>query len=419
MVARSWRLWVGSVIVSAAILWAFKGRAARADDWPCWRGPDHNGVSHEAGWDPNKLKDGPKFLWRKQIGIGFASLAVCEGRVYALGNTGKQDDKSEQEQMDILWCLDAGTGNEIWRHAYPSPLQPKNHEGGPSATPTVEAGRVYTLSVHGQVFCVDAESGTVKWQKHLTNDYGVKPHTWGFSSSPVIVNHLIILNAGTYGLALHRQDGSLAWVNEKGVPGYGSAVPYEQQGKECVAILGNKELYGVVAATGEILWKQPWKTQYDESIPDPIMTRDELFMSSGLGTGAALFRIQQYKLAQVWSNKEMQNWLSSSVLWQGYIYGVDSRDGALKCLQLRTGAVKWGKEGLGVGSVMLAGGRLVALSDKGLLVIAEAEPGACKELASAPILEGKCWTVPVLAGGRIYARNAAGDLVCVDVSGTN
>jgi outer membrane protein assembly factor BamB len=106
------------------------------------------------------------------------------------------------------------------------------------------------------------------------------------------------------------------------------------------------------------------------------------------------------------------------VLSQGYVYGVDTRDGALKCLDLRTGATKWSHEGLGVGSVMLAGDKLVALSDKGELIIARAVPDAYQELVSASILSGKCWTMPVLSGGRIYARNAAGDLVCVDVSGT-
>ena len=209
---------------------------------------------------------------------------------------------------------------------------------------------------------------------------------------------------------------ALAWVNEKGPPGYSSAVPYEQQGKKCVAILGNKEVYGVVAATGQVLWTQPWKTMYDENIPDAIIAGDKLFMSSGLGTGAALFQIQADKLVQIWSNKEMQNWLSTSILWQDHIYGVDTKDGALKCLDFQTGTVKWAHEGLGAGSVTLAGGRLIALSDKGKLLVAQASPAGYTELAAAQILEGKCWTVPVLANGRIYARNADGELVCVDVS---
>ena len=388
-------------------------RPVRAEDWPNWRGPEHNGVSRETGWDADKLKNGPIFLWRKQIGTGFASVTVSGGRVYALGNTAA---KSKKEQKDNLWCLNAGTGEEIWKHTYPCLLEPKNHEGGPSATPTVEAGRVYILSKQGHVFCLDAKSGAVIWQKHLTNDYGVKPHEWGFSGSPIIVDDLIVLNAGTHGLALRKQDGGRAWGNEKGPAGYSSAVPYEQQGKKCVAILGNKEVYGVVAATGQVLWTQSWKTMYDESIPDAVIVGDKLFMSSGLGTGAALFQIQADKLVRIWSNKEMQNWLSTSILWQDHVYGVDTKDGSLKCLAVQTGTVKWAHEGLGAGSVMLAGGRLIALSDKGKLVVAQASSAGYTELAAAQILEGKCWTVPVLADGRIYARNADGELVCVDAS---
>jgi outer membrane protein assembly factor BamB len=409
MVTKSRQFGLCGLAVVTGMLCTLGWRPAHAEDWPNWRGPDHNGISREAGWDAKKLTAGPLFLWRKQIGTGFAAVAVSDGRVFAMGNTGKQGEK------DILWCLDAKTGQEVWRHTYPCLLEPKSHEGGPSATPTVEAGRVYVVSKQGHVFCLDAKSGAVVWQKHLTNDYGIKPHEWGFSCSPIIVDDLIVLNAGTHGLALRKQDGTLAWVNEKGPSGYSSAVPYEQQGKKCVAILGNKEVYGVVAATGQLLWTQSWKTMYEESIPDAIIAGDKLFMSSGLGTGAALFQIQADKLVQIWSNKEMQNWLSTSILWQDHVYGVDTKDGSLRCLDFPTGTVKWAHEGLGVGSVMLAGGRLIALSDKGKLIVVEASPAGYTELAAAQILEGKCWTVPVLADGRIYARNADGELVCIDV----
>ncbi len=416
MVTKSRQFRIGGIVAALGALCALDRGTARAEDWPNWRGPDHNGISRETGWDAHKLKDGADVLWRKQIGTGFASVAVSDGRVYALGNTAKQGGTSDLEQKDIFWCLDAKTGAELWKHAYPCLLEPKSHEGGPSATPTVEGGRVYLLSKQGHAFCLDTKSGAVVWQKHLTDDYGVQPHEWGFSCSPIIVDDLIVLNAGTHGLALRKQDGSLAWVNEKGPPGYSSAVPYEQQGQKCVAILGNKEVYGLVAATGKVLWSQPWKTMYDENIPDAIIAGDRLFMCSGLGTGAALFQIGADKLVPIWSHKEMQNWLSTSILWQDHIYGVDTGDGALKCLDFGTGAVKWAHEGLGAGGVALAGGRLIALSDKGRLMIADASPTGYTELAAAQILAGKCWTVPVLANGRIYARNADGELVCIDVS---
>ena len=111
----------------------------------------------------------------------------------------------------------------------------------------------------------------------------------------------------------------------------------------------------------------------------------------------------------------MRNHLNSSVLWRGYLYGFD--EGTLKCLDFKTGQMKWSKGGLGKGSLMIADGKLIILSERGKLVTAEASPLGFKELSSVQILTGKCWTVPVLANGRIYARNAVGNLVCVDVSG--
>jgi outer membrane protein assembly factor BamB len=416
MVRRSLQRVISVFVVAAGIIWTTG--VARGDDWPNWRGPHHNGVSDETGWRWDRLREGPPILWHKSIGTGFASVAVVGGRVYAFGNTGKEGDGKEAEQQDILWCLDAATGREVWKHAYLSPLLPKNHEGGPSATPTVEAGKVYTLSQDGQVFCVDAQSGAVVWQKHLGKDYGIEPPNWGLAGSPIIIGDLIVLNAGPYGTAIRKQDGGLAWGGQKGPAGYASAVPYEQQGKSCAVILGHRELYGVVAATGQVLWKQPWTTMHDENIPDQIVAGDKLFACSGLGTGAALFRIGPDKLVQLWSHKNLQNWLSSSVLWKGYIYGVDTAKApGVTCLDLQTGDVKWSGPNVGVGSLMLADGKLIVLSDAGTLTIVDAVPTGYKELASAQILEGKCWTVPVLAGGRIYARNAVGDLVCVDVSG--
>jgi outer membrane protein assembly factor BamB len=415
-VGTSVRLVVLGVVLSAA---TWNGRVARADDWPNWRGPQHNGISNETGWRWDRLQGGAKILWHKSIGIGFASVAVVNDRAYAVGNTAGEGVK-KVDQKDVLWCFDAKTGQELWKNVYQSPLQPKSYEGGPSATPTIEAGKVYTLSKHGHMFCLDAQTGALVWKKHLGIDYGIEPPNWGLAGSPVIVGDLIILNAGPYGTALRKQTGGLVWGGKKGPAGYGSAVPYEFQGESCAVILGHRELFGVAVDSGQVLWKQRWTTMYDENIPDQIVAADKLFACSGLGTGAALFRMEPGKLVKIWSHKNLQNWLSSSVLWQGCIYGVDTgKAKGVTCLDFETGAVKWSGPDVGVGSLMLADGKLIVLSDAGVLSIVEASPAGYKELVSAKVLEGKCWTMPVLANGRIYARNAPGDLVCVDVSGTN
>jgi len=186
--------------------------------------------------------------------------------------------------------------------------------------------------------------------------------------------------------------------------------------EKCVVIVGSTEIFGLVAATGKVLWKFPWKTDYDINAADPIISGDTVFVSSGYNHGCALLKIEGGNVTDVWRNKNMRNHFNSCVLWDGYLYGFD--ESTLRCLDFKTGEVKWSQEGLGKGSLMIADGKLIILSERGKLVIAPASPEGFKELASVQILMGKCWTVPVLANGKIYARNNPdGQLVCVDVSG--
>ena len=162
-----------------------------------------------------------------------------------------------------------------------------------------------------------------------------------------------------------------------------------------------------------------WKTDYDINAANPVICGDTVFISSGYGKGCARLRIKEDKVIELWRNKNMKNQCSSCVLWQGYIYGFDGQvngGGKLTCLSHKTGESKWSQKGMGTGSLMVADGKLIILGEKGKLVIAEASPNGFKKLSSAQVLTGRCWTVPVLANGRIYARNADGRLVCIDVN---
>ena len=384
---------------------AIETGTAEAADWPNWRGPNYNGISSETSWSATWPKGGPKVLWKTSIGNGFCSIAVSNGRAYTMGNI---DDK------DILYCFDAKTGKEIWKKSYPCPLFNKNHEGGPAATPTVDGNAVYTFSKNGDAIRFNAATGEVIWQKNLNEELGAKPPTWYFGGSVFVASDIVIYNAGSAGIALNKQDGSLVWKSGTTVPGYATAVPYTMGKQKCVVIFGAREVVGVIAATGKQVWQFPWKTPYDENIADPIVSSNTVFVSSGNGKGCALLKIEGADVTQLWRNKNMRNHFNSSVLWHGHIYGFDERE--LKCLNFKTSQVAWSKSGYYKGSLMLADGKLIILSERGKLVIAEASPLGFKELASAQILTGKCWTVPVLANGRIYARNANGQLVCIDVS---
>jgi len=377
-----------------------------ASDWYRWRGPDLNGISKETGWQTQWPVSGPKQLWKASIGTGFASMSVSQGRVYAMGN---------ENNTDTLWCFDANTGAVVWKHSYACPIEAKNHEGGPCATPTVDGDLVYTFSKKGHVFCLDAASGKVIWSANVVTDLGMECPRWDFASSPLIEGDLMILNAGDAGTAFDKKTGKVIWKTGKGPGGYSTAVPYNAGGERAVMLFIKEHVAAVKVSDGKELWRHPWKTDYFVNAADPIIVGDQVFISSGYNRGATLLKVSGNQATAVWENKNMRNHFNSCVLWQGHLYGVDEKE--LRCLVWDTGEVKWGDKQFGKGSVMLADGKLIALSEKGELIVAEPSPAAFKPISRAQVLGGKCWTVPVLSNGKIYCRNAKGDLVCLDVSG--
>jgi len=394
------------LVVSAAAA----GPAAGAD-WPNYRGPNHNGITAETDWSCDWGDAGPKKLWTKSVGIGFTCTAVADGRVYTMGNTGKPTN------TDVVYCFDAQTGAELWKHSYPCPLQPKYYEGGTLSSPTVDAAKVYTLSKMGDLFCLDAKTGNVVWHKQLNKEMGFALPTWHFSSSPLIVGDRLYLNVGSTGVALNKKTGDLVWDNGKGKCGYATPVHFTMDGQDSLAIFGEVTLFAVKPSDGRKLWQFPWKTKYEVNAPDPVVTGNRVFICSGYGRGCALLEVNAGDVKKVWENKAMAMQLNCPILRDGYLYGFDEK--IFTCIKLDDGSEQWQDKSIGKGSlIMSADGRMILMSDKGELVVAKADPQKFNVLARAQILpKGKCWTAPVLAHGRIYARNAKGDFVCVDVVG--
>ena len=381
-----------------------------AAEWPNFRGPSGDNVSPEDGWSHAWPAEGPKRLWSAKVGTGFSSLALSGGRLYTQGNV---------QDQDHVTCLDAANGAPVWQHVFASKLDPKYYDGGPSSTPTVHDGAVYTLSKSGQVFCLDAATGAVRWS-HLLADDGLKPPSWGFASSAVISGDLVLFNVGKAGLALKRADGAIAWNSGAGLPGYASPVLFTRDGVVQVLMFGTDTLRAVEVATGTVRWELPWKTNFGENSPNPLVTADALLVSTGHGLGTSWFALGDHGGPDLrWNTTVLGNHLNTSVLRAGNLYGFDGRVnkdvGHLGCLDAATGKELWSAPLRG--SLILAGRRLIIITLTGELVIAAAEPDAYHELARTQALGGTCWTAPVLCAGRLYLRNSKGELVCLEMSG--
>lgn len=320
---------------------------------------------------------------------------------------------------DTVVCLDAKSGRERWSHTYPCELVDNLHEGGPACTPTVDADRVYTLSKEGHLFCFSATDGAIRWQLELQPLLGVTMPEWGFSCSPLVVGNLLILEAGRT-VALDKLTGKEIWRTDAYAPGYGSPALWKVGARQLIATLNNECLLVTDLQTGKVLDKASWTTSFKTSSITPIVSGDTVFISTGYNRGCALWKLQGKTLEQEYENKSMSNHMNNCVLWKGHLYGFDgnshnARQVRVACIEYATGKLKWRERGLGCGSLMLAGDKLLLLSDEGELVVAEPSPEKFEPLSRAQILSGKCWTVPVLAHGLIYCRNAAGDVACVDV----
>ena len=377
------------------------------DDWPNWGGPEHDLNLRLGSLIAEWPEDGLPVEWTRDIGIGFSSMSVAGGRMMAMGHV----DGNEH-----VWCLNAGSGEVYWKHTYPCGLIDNLHEGGPCSTPTIDGSLVYTLGKEGQLFCLNIADGRVVWQKDLQQDLEVKVPEWGFSSSARILGKQLILEAGRV-VSYDKTNGVKLWQTELHDAGYGSAATFDDQGRTLLATLDCNGLRILNSVDGtEVAFKE-WKSPYQTNSTTPIIIGDTIFVSTGYKVGCGLFRFRNDSLEPIYVSREMRNHFSNSVHQDGYFYGFDgdshsSRNVTLTCLEAATGKSVWKQRGLGCGSLMIVDGRLLALSDQGDLVLVEASPGGYKELARAPFLEGRCWTVPIVSGGRVYGRNAAGKLVC-------
>ena len=371
-------------------------------DWPGWRGPQRTGISAEAGWDAAA----PQPLWRRPVGPGCASVAVGQGRLYTMG----YDDAKGQ---DVVYCLNAETGAEIWTFPYACSKFDSNHEGGPAVTPTLDGNRLYTLSVEGHLHCIDALSGDVIWKDDLRQSLGAKPPKWGFAGSPVVLDGMVVIDVGV-AAAFNKADGELIWKSSDYGAGYSTPMPFDSAGTPSLAVFNKLGLLVLNRTNGQESARFGWETKYGVNAATPIIAEDLAFISSGYNRGCAVVRLGEGNPTKVWESREMRNQMASSVLWQGHLYGFD--ESTLKCLDLKTGERRWAQRGLGKGSLMSADGKLIVQSEDGNLVIAEASPQGFAPLSTTEqAVSGRSWVVPVLANGRIFCRSNKGELACFDV----
>jgi outer membrane protein assembly factor BamB len=371
--------------------------------WPGYRGAARDGHYRDAPIRTSWPASGLTPIWKQPIGGGYASFAVAGGRAFTIEQRGR---------TEVVAAYDVMTGRELWTDTWPAYFQESMGGDGPRATPAWAGGIVYALGATGELRAYEDATGKVVWRANILSDAGASNLTWGMAASPLVTDDAVIVlpggGAGRSIAAYDRRTGTLLWHALDDQQAYASPMFVTLAGTPQYLVVSAKRLMGVSVDRREVLWDTPWTTQYDINAAQPIVIGpNRVFYSSGYGTGAAVFEIEKagdrFTAREVWRNIRMKNRAESSVLHDGFIYGLD--EGILACVDAGTGELKWKGGRYGYGQLLLASGRLVVITDTGDLALVEATPAGHRELARFPALAGRTWNVPALAGGVLLVRN--------------
>jgi outer membrane protein assembly factor BamB len=380
--------------------------------WTDFRGPDRDGHYRERPIRTDWPEGGLKPLWKQPIGGGYASFVVARGRAFTIEQRGPQE---------VAAAYDIRTGRELWTSKWTAAFRETMGGDGPRATPTWDDGRIYVLGGQGELRCLDDETGNLIWRTNILEDAGAANLQWGMAAAPLIVDDTVVVAPGGRGgrsvVAYDKRTGKGAWSALDDQAGYSSPMLVTLGGVRQIVVFSASRVMGLTPGRGELLWEYPWKTNYDVNASQPLVitapgappeSANRLFVSSGYGTGAAVIELMpngsRLDVREVWRNIRMKNQFTSSVLHDGYIYGLD--ESILACVDAATGELKWKGGRYGYGQSMLASGHLIVVTEDGSLVLVRATPERHVELARFPALEGRTWNHPVIADGVLLIRNS-------------
>ena len=384
------------------------------DMWPGFRGPIRDGHYTAMPIRTNWPADGLRPLWRQPIGGGYASFAIAEGHAYTI---------EQRRDQEAVTAYDVETGRELWAHLYPAFFTEWMGGEGPRSTPTYDEGRVYALGATGEFHCLDSTTGRVVWHKNILTENVAENLHWAQSASPLVIGEkVILLPGGPNGrsvVAYRKVTGEVLWAAGSDPAAYSSPMLVTLAGQRQLLVAVKDRALGLKVEDGAILWEFPWVVQQNNRIiAQPlVLNSNRFFLSAGYGTGCAAVEITRsadgFAAREVWRNRNLKNKFSSSVFWQGHIYGLD--EDILTCLEAPTGARKWKDGRYDYGQLLLASGHLVILCGMGDLALVRATPEQHVEVARFPLFNGKTWNHPVIAGGRLLVRNAV-EMACFDLS---
>jgi len=384
------------------------GLSVSAHDWPQFLGPQRNGIYTGPPLATSFPAGGPKKVWQKNVGTGFAGPVVAGDRLILFHRL------NDEEVVD---ALDARSGAPRWHYAYKTSYRDDfGFDEGPRAVPVVAQNRVYTFGAEGQMRALDVATGKEIWAVDTMRRFHVRKGYFGAAGSPLVEDGRVIANVGGDNnagiVAFNADTGAVLWTATNHEASYSSAVSATFGGRKAAVFFTRQGLVALDPASGAVRFQKSWRSRSQASVnaASPLVAGDLIFVSATYETGAALLRVKDDALSEVWASDEaMSNHYATSVLHNGVLYGFHGRqefNPSFRAVDLNTGKVRWSEDKFRAGTVTLAGDKLVILRESGELVLADASPQAFRPIARAQILPPTLRGYPAIADGFLYVRNS-------------
>jgi len=367
--------------------------------WPGFRGAARDGVVHGTKIKTDWSASPPVELWRRPIGPGWSSFAIQGELVYT------QEQRGDDE---VVSSYNLTTGKPVWRHQDAARFWESNAGSGPRGTPTLSNGRVYSLGATGILNALDANTGAVIWSRNAATDTSTKTPGWGFSSSPLVLDNMVIVALAGKLAAYDAATGNPRWYGESSGSGYSSPHLVTIAGVPQILLLGGPGATSVSPADGKRLWEYPLST--NTRIVQPAMTAEgDVLVHDGESNGMRRLAISNgaggWTVTERWTSEGLNPYFGDFVVHKGYAFGVDGRGSA--CIDLKDGNRKWKGGTYGGGQLVLLADQdlLLVVSEKGELALVKATPDQFTELARFAAIKGKTWNHPVVVGDKVLVRN--------------
>ena len=397
-----------------SILFAFLTTSSfsqqNSDSWKQFRGNDRSGSSTFQIKADRLPAEGPKLLWKKNLGSAFSEVTIEGDKIYTLFS----EKFDSLHGLEYVGAFDATSGNQIWKTSIDSLYIENDGWGdGPRSTPVIGKDLIFSFSAKGKLTATSKTDGKIVWQIDLVKEFESTMPRWGFASSPTLVDNQLIMevggsNSGLF-VAFNPEDGKVIWSKGSGTSSYNSPIYTQINGQNQILFANGRTIYSF-DSKGDSLWTYKSQIVSPTAVP-VIFDSNKIFISAVRNPGFIIAEVKDNKVKEILNGENMKTDFNTVVYYDGFVYGFNV--GALSCISAKTGETKWVKRGYGNGSLILVGDRLIVLSDQGKVILVKATPTAFTEQGNFQALKGKCWTAPSFSNGKLYVRNLT-EMACFD-----